>query len=130
MNVLYLTIFVLIALFVLENCKAKYFLVNINENTAEGFIKTNDVVRNTFITTSFRAGNGGTNKGNPSKVKTSKGEPSKRGPEKEDLSKERPGPSKKKKREESASDEGEGMFSNHKKNSAHLKYVLCVFMPS
>ena len=92
MNVQYLTILLLNALFLLENLKAKYLLVKIKENTIEGFRKTNNIDR---ITNSFRAGNGKTNKGNPSKGEASKGEPSKRGATKQDPSIEGPSPCKK-----------------------------------
>ena len=88
-----------------HNCQ--YLLVNIKES----FGKTNNVDRKSLIANSFRAGNDGNNKGNPSKGESSKGEPCKRGHTKEDPCKEGPSPCKKKKGEESAHVE-EGKLSN------------------
>ena len=104
MNVLYLIILVSNTLVLHETLNSKYLLVNIKES----FGKTNNVDRKSLIANSFRAGNDGNNKGNPSKGESSKGEPSKRRPRKEDPSIEGPSPSKKKKGEESASDKKEG----------------------
>ena len=107
MNALYLTIFVLTILFAMENFCSKYLLVNINENTKESFRKTNNEDRTILITNSFRAGNGGANKGNPSKRGPSKGGPTKREP-----SKNGPIPCKKKKSEECVPADEEGKIWN------------------
>ena len=104
MNVLSLAIFILI--FVLEHLKTNYLLVNINGNTIDSFIRSNNVDRTSLITSEFRAGKGESNRRNPRNGKTIKGAFSKRRPNKEEPIQNGPSPCKKKKVEECDEEEG------------------------